>query len=448
MQVRDCGRALLADRDLRWQRHHQVGRIAMSNRREVVVTGLGIFCPIGCGPEAVWRSLCAGRSGVGPLTLFDASALPTRIGGEVRDFEPRDHIRPLKSLKLMARDAQFGVSAAKQACTSAGIAPGTLDPDRFGVVLGADNVYPDLEDSAGSYRHCLVDGRFHMSRWGEGMSECFPLVFLRALPNMIASHISIIEDARGPSNTLHQGDLSGLLAVIEAARVIERGWADVMVAGGASARFHPADFVHCCRSFSLSTRNDEPQRACRPFDAARDGQVRGEGSAVLLLESRAHAEARQAPILARLLGAASAFGPTNGRAGYRAGLARAARCALADAGVAAGELGHVSAAGLSTIDDDRAEAAVLTELLPDVPVTAPKSYVGNLCAASGAAEAAIAILALGHGEVPPTLNYERPDPACPVRIVRDAPLAGRPATALVLGQTEAGQGAAMVLGGA
>ena len=267
------------------------------NPREVVITGIGVVSPIGIGVDAFHAALLEGRSGVRPITLFDASEFPVRIGAEVVDFDPKEYVRPRKSLKVMSRDIQFGFAAADMALTSAGVQAGKLDPDRFGVVFGAEMIYCDLSELESMYRRCMIEGKLNFDLWGEVMaSEMYPLWLLRNLPNMVACHIAIVHDARGPNNTIGQSDVSSLSAFFEAVRVIERDAADVMIAGAVGARVNPTSMSYRGDN-DLSHRNDDPAHASRPFDAQRDGLVHGEGAAAFILESRQHAQRRGAPIL-------------------------------------------------------------------------------------------------------------------------------------------------------
>jgi len=415
---------------------------------EVVITGFGVVSPIGIGRDAFCDALESGRSGIGPIRSFDAASLPIRIAGEVLDFDPKAYVRPRKSLKVMARDAQLGVAASVLAMDEAGLKRDGFDPDRLGVVLGADPINYTLDESRPTYEDCMVDGRFEFRRWGEAMWKTFPLGFLKVLPNMIASHVSIAHDARGPNNTMHHGELSSLAAVIEAARVIQRGSADIMLAGGASSAVQPMDFIRRAVKGGFSRREDDPAAAVRPFDADRNGQVYGEGAALFELESRPHAEARGAPILGRLLSwAITADGKRATGAPDGSGLRRAMEATLEEGGANAGlRVGHLGAHGLSTREDDRVEARAIHAVLPDVPVTAAKSYFGNLGAAGGAMEMAADLLALQTGKVPPTLNYRRPDPDCPVHVIRAGPLEGAPPVALKLSFSALGQAASVLLG--
>lgn len=408
---------------------------------------MGVVSPIGIGRGPFWDAMVEGRSGIGPIRRFDASELPVRITAEIHDFDPKPYVRPRKALKVMCRDAQLGVTASSLACRDAGISGGTVDPERLGVVFGADRICSELFESELSYGPCMVDGKFDFSRWGtEGLANSFPLGFLKVLPNMIASHVSISHDARGPNNTMHHAELSGLLAVGEAAGVIVRGAADAMIAGGASSQMHPLDYVNRCATGSLSRRQDDPAAAMRPFDADRDGQVWGEGAAALILEERGHAQARGAKVLAKLVGwAACCDGRVDDNGQQGIGLCRAIETSLRQAGLGSGELGHVNAHGLSTVPDDRIEARALQRAIPGVPVTAPKGNFGNLGAAGGVVEMAASVLSLEAGLVPPTLNYRRPDPECPIEMVHGRPLCPRCSSAVVVNRTSIGQAASMVL---
>lgn len=411
---------------------------------EVVITGLGIVSPLGIGRETVWQRLRSGQSGVQRIPYLVEAGFPVPIGGMVEGFDPRSYVPNRKSLKLMARDAQLAVAAAVLACRDAGIT-GAVDPDRLGVLLGADRISNPLEACEPTYRACVTEGRFDYRRWGtEGMAATFPLTFLMVLPNMAASHVSIALDARGPSNTLHHGDVSGLLALVEGARILQRGTADVIVAGGASSQFTPFDWARHWTMGRLSRRYDDPAGAMRPFDASRDGEVRAEGAAALVLETLAHAHARGARILARISGWASAYYPPPPDQPTDPGLARAIRTALQHAGLQPRDIGLVSAQGTATVEDDIREAHALAEVLPGAPVTAFKSYLGNLGAAAGTVEATLSVLALENQCVPATLNYRHPDPQCPVCVSNTArPLAG--SNAMLLGRTSVGQSGVVIL---
>lgn len=415
--------------------------------REVVITGVGVVSPIGIGCDAFWESLVAGRSGVRPITSFDTTDLPVAFGGEIRDFDPKLYVRPRKSLKVMSRDIQLGFTAADLAMVDAGIVGGSIAPDRFGVVFGGDMIYTDLADLESTFRRCSTDGRFRFEDWADSfMAELYPLWLLKQLPNMIASHIAIAHDARGPNNTIVLGDVSSLLAIAEAASVIRRGWADVMVAGGAGSRLHPLAIVARGESI-VSHRRDDCERACRPFDRDRDGMVNGEGAGAFVLESYEHAVARRATVRARLAGDASRYERRPGRTAPLVGdsLSAAIRATLSKSGLEPRDVAHVNAHGLSTVAEDRYEAAVIRRQLGDVPVTAPKSFFGHLGAGGGAVELAASVIGIGRGLVPPTLNYETADPDCPVNVVRDGPQPLCDGAILTLNVARPGQAAALAV---
>jgi 3-oxoacyl-[acyl-carrier-protein] synthase II len=384
---------------------------------------------------------------VGPLSFAAGTDLRVKFGGEIDGFDPKQFVKPRKSLKLMCREIQTGHSAAVLAIRDANLNKGDVDPDRFGVVLGAEMFYCELHELADAYRKCVVDGRLRPELWGEGaMSDLNPLWMLKQLPNMVACHIAIAEDARGPNNTITLDEVSCLLALIESVCVIQRGDADVMITGGCGTRINLTRIMYRGDD-AWSHRHDDPQGACRPFDADRDGGVIGEGAGALVLESREHAEARGANIIARVLGYGSTFGaPATERDRGVDGIRRSINAALRSAKVAAADVGHVNANGSSVILPDQIEAQAIHDCLGDTPVTAPRSYFGCLGAGAGAVEMLGSVLAIAEGEIPATLNYQRPDPLCPVNVIRDEPLAMTSSVSLVLNQSETGQAVAVVIG--
>jgi len=419
----------------------------MASNRTIVITGVGVVSPIGIGREAFWASLREGRSGIQRLPLFDDPTLPVPFGGQVADFDPKQYVRPRKSLKVMSRDIQLAFAAADFACTEAGLSQTPTDPERFGVLLGADMIPCDLDELTLVYHNCTVDGRFDFQRWGRAFSaDMFPLWMLKYLPNMPACHIGIAQDARGPNNSLTLSDVSTLAAISEAARIVERGQADVMIAGGVGSRIHSAIWARN-QVYGQSQHSDDPDKASRPFDARRDGLVNSEGAGMFILETPAHAEKRGAKVLASILGYASTFEPCGkGQPLQGSAIRRAILGALQTSNLRPEDIGFVVAHGLSTVEGDCLEAQAIRDTLGDVPVTAPKSYFGYLGAASGALETALGVLALQEGQIPPTLNYEEPDPQCPIRVVHGQPLPVARPTALILSHCLQGRAVAMVLG--
>ncbi len=413
---------------------------------DIVVTGVGVVSPIGIGKEAFWTSLQQGRSGVDTLEALRDTPWPFRFGAEIQDFEGKQYVKPRKALKVMARELQTGYAASALAMSDAGLEAGQLDPERFGVLFASDMLYCDVQEVVEPFSICVQDHEFHFEEWGRrAIGQLYPLWMLKFLPNMTACHVGIANDARGPNNTICQGEASSLLALIESANVIRRGDADVMITGGSSSRLRLMTMLYR-GAINMSLRNEDPAAASRPFDADRDGMVNGEGAAALMLESRQHAEARGAPILARIAGYAFNF-DTRFRNGAHHGdpIADSFRAALAMADLKPEDLGHVNAHGLSTREHDAREARAIRAALGDVPVTAPKSLFGNLGAASGMVESVASILALEAGEVPPTRNYERPDPECPINVVAGRSLQQPQAAALLTSQSTTGQVASVVI---
>ena len=387
--------------------------------REVVITGLGIVAPIGVGRQAVWDSIVARRSGVRSRPALESAGWIAPFNAEVSDFDPKALIQPRKSIKVMSRDIQLAAAAAEIAWQEAGLAEATIDPERFGVVGAAGVMYCDLEELRIPFLEWLKQEDFDIHRWSRSaMGELYPLWMLKYLPNMPACHIGIRYDARGPNNTIAEGDISSLLALCEAADVIRRDHADVMIVGGTGSRINISDLMWHRGARIACNGKADPAQICRPFDAERSGMVCGEGAAELVLESREHAERRGATVLGRVAGFASRTEsaaieqqPTGDA------IRRAILAALSLSGVDAVEIGHVNAHGMSTREDDPIEARAIRATLGDVPVTALKSYFGNLGQGSGMVELAVSVLAMQEGVVPPTLNYETPDPECPVNVV-------------------------------
>ncbi|HEV3339218.1 MAG TPA: beta-ketoacyl-[acyl-carrier-protein] synthase family protein [Pirellulales bacterium] len=413
---------------------------------EVVVTGLGVVSPIGIGISAFWNSLDSQASGIRRILQFDTSGVGIDCGGEVLDFDAKDFVKPRKSLKVMSRDIQLGVVAATLATQEAGITAESVHPERMGIAFGADMMHCEPEDISNAFRRSIADGRFDFRLWGKAaMEEIYPLWMLKYLPNMPACHIAIAHDARGPNNSHSLSECSSLMAIGEAVRVIERGDADVMIGGGTGTRVQPMIWVRSSLQ-EVTRRRDAPEKLSRPFDALRDGFVNGEGAAALVLERRDHAQARGVKIWARVLGYGSSHEPRSAsRLPDGSGTRRAIVAALRSAGMDRQDIGHVNAHGLSTVCDDRAEARAIRAELDDVPVTAPKSYFGNLAAGTGAVEAVASVLALERGRIPVTLNYERPDPECPINVVAHRPLSGTKPTALLLNHAVTGQSVAVVI---
>lgn len=428
------------------------GSQSASGLPRMVITGLGVISPIGIGKDRFWQNLLEGRSGIDYLTSLPSGNLPCKLAAEVKDFDPLAYVYEKKHLKVMSRDIQLGVSAASLAVKDAGLQPGDVDPERFGVEFGAGHISFTPEELASAARDYLDPSqREGYTRWGEGsMGSIAPLWLLRQLPNMPACHVSIEHDAHGPNNTITSAEASPLLALQEAMRVIARDQADAMIVGACSSNIHPVDLARLHLYDSLSRREDDPTRACRPFDRDRDGAIVGEGAAVFILERYEHAIARGADIYCEVLAVGAGcdgHGYDNGRGGT--GIVRAVDAALNRSQMRPQEIGHVNAHGKSTLRDDFVEARAYHRLFGDdvmkVPVTALKSYFGSFDAGAGAVELAGSILALRNGTLPRTLNFEHPDPLCRLNVVHDEPLRLRNSTAVSVNRTAMGQSVAAVL---
>jgi len=417
-----------------------------------VITGLGVGSPVGIGKNEFWESLVSGRSGIGYLRAFPSDNLPAKIAAEIIDFDPLQHVRQKKFLKVMSRDIQLGVSASAMAMRDAGLSSGSVDPHRLGVTFGAGRISTTPQELAEAVRSCSSSGQdFQFTRWGEdSMGDIAPLWMLRQLPNMSACHVSIEFDARGPNNTITSRDSSALLALAEAVSTIERGAADCMIVGASSSSIHPVDITKLSLFEGLSQRDDDPARACRPFDFERDGTIVGEGAATFIVEDYNHAVKRGAEIYAEVLGTGAGCdgrGYANGSGGT--GLVRAIETAMKRSGLRPDELGHLNAHGKSTQRDDLVEARAYHRAFGDaaerIPVTALKSYFGHFDAGSGAVELAGSLLTLQTGIIPRTLNYEFPDPRCRLNIVHREPMWQKTATALSVNRTAMGQSVAVVI---
>lgn len=419
-----------------------------AKRPRTVFTGLGLITPIGASPEAFWEALVAGRSGIRPISLFDPTGLPSRIAGEISDFDAKIYFdkKDRKSLKMMARAIQLGVAASLLALRDANIKTEQLDPTRIGIDFGAGLIASELEELAPAAELATPEPKDHVDihAWGaKGLPVMPPLWMLKYLPNMPACHISILANLQGPSNTITEDEVAPLLALAEAQRIIQRGQADVMLTGGTDSRINVLSLSRLTMFSEFSRRNDEPAKACRPFDIHRDGKVLGEGAGILILEELEHARRRGARIYGELLGCGAALD----RHRDGSGVAQAIRAALANAGVTPADIDHVNAHGLSTTQDDIAEARGIAKAFGDnaPPVWAVKPALGNMGAAGGSTELAASLLALQQGKVPGTLNYETPDPACPVVVQTGA---ARPIVkdcVLKLSFTDMGQCAAAVI---
>jgi len=431
----------------------------------VVITGVGVVSSLGNGREDYFEGLVSGQIGIDRIKGFDPVGFPCQIGGEISDLMVKQHVPKAhrKAVKMMSRDIDLAVVAADWAVRDAGLkTKGTepqeqpnINPQRSGVNVGAGLISCDLLELGLAVEHALEDGKFSYEKWGaEGMESLTPLWLLKYLPNMLGCHISIIHDLQGPSNSITCAEASGLLSIGESYRIIARGSADLMVAGGAETKLTPMGLMRQCLMGRVTTRyNDRPRQACRPFDRNADGGVMAEGAGIVILEELERARKRGAPIYAEVtgFGASSNFSDdfVNPEADCR-GVTLAIQNALAQASLAPGEIQLLIAHGAAIPEHDRAEAKGITtvfgESASELPVRALKSRIGNCGAGSSALDFAAAVLALREGKIPPNLNCPDPPDEYGLNLgnskVQEADLQ----TAMSCCYTYGGQTAAMVIG--
>ncbi|REK26492.1 MAG: beta-ketoacyl-[acyl-carrier-protein] synthase family protein [Planctomycetota bacterium] len=411
--------------------------------RRVAITGIGVVSPLGQSSATLWDNLSAGHSGVRPLEALAAFVGETRFGAPAAEFtghidefgelakDQKKLIR--KGTKLMCRETMMGVAASQRALQDAGLAMGDYDPERTGCVFGSDYMLTMPEDFVDGAKQCVDDkGDFAYEQWGsQGLPRVSPLWLLFYLPNMPASHVAIYNDLRGPSNSLTQREAASNLAVGEAAQIIGRGTADVMVAGATGTRLHPMNMLHALQHEEVAGNHVAPAEASRPFDRDRTGMVLGEGSGAVILEELEAARARGARIYGEVVGVgSSSVTRAPSIADRRRAIANALAAALRQASLARNEVGHVHAHGLATRACDADEAAAIATVFGDrggqPPVVAAKSHLGNLGAGGGMIELAASLLAQQQGRLFRVLNYETPDEACDVNVVRhDEAAAGK-----------------------
>jgi len=376
----------------------------------VVVTGLGAVTPIGNDVPTYWEGLSTGKNGVAPITLFDAARHACRFAAEVKGFDPSGSIEP-KEAKRWDRFCQFAVVAAKQAVAHAGLTIDERNANRIGTAIGS---------GVGGLLMMETQAHVLAERGPDRVSPfCVPMM----IPNMATGLTAIALGAKGPSSAVATACAAGSNAIGDAYRLIQMGLADAMVCGGAESAITPLGVAGFASAKALSFRNDDPATASRPFDAERNGFVIGEGAGVIVLESLEHARARGAEILAEVVGYAmtcDAHHITSPSPGGTGG-AEAMRLALADARIEAAAVDYVNAHGTSTQANDSNETSAIKSALGErayqIPVSSTKSMTGHLLGGSGGIEAVAAVLAIGHNLVPPTINYQNPDPACDLDVV-------------------------------
>ena len=422
-------------------------------RRRVVITGTGCINPLGNDVETMWSALREGKSGVGLTTIFDASKFPTKISAEIKGFDIAQTGEDPVVWKHRARHTKFACGAAKQAAAQSGFQDASIDPTRMGVYLGCGEGNQDFLSFSRMMTAALQPEGIDLAAFAKkGLEILNPEAEVEQEPNMPAGHVAGLFNAQGPNANCLTACAASSQAIGEATEIIRRGDADIMLSGGAHSMIHPFGVTGFNLLTALSTSNDQPAKASRPFDRLRDGFVLGEGGAMVVLEELEHAKRRGAPILAEVLGygtTADAYRITDIHPEGRGAIA-CMRMAIDDAGLTPADIHYVNAHGTSTAVNDRVETVackqVFGERAMQTPVSSTKSMMGHLIAAAGVTELIVCLLAIRDNVLPPTINYENPDPACDLDYIPNAAREQRCDYALSNSFGFGGQNISLVLG--
>ncbi len=388
-------------------------------RRRVVITGMGMVNPMGHEVDSVWKGLLKGESGVARTTIFDTYKFPTQISAEVKNWDVTEVGESLEDWKHAGRHTKFAIGAGIKAVRDSGLLDSKYDPTRFGVYLGAGEGQQDFPLFMRMMSESLEGEKLNLQKFAEiGLERLHPLGELEQEPNMPAGHLASMFNAQGPNANCLTACAASSQAVGEAVEMIRRGDADIMLSGGTHSMIHPFGVTGFNLLTTLSQRNDEPTLASRPFDRDRDGFVLGEGSSMVVLEEYEHAKKRGAKIYAELLGygtTADAYRITDTHPEGRGAIA-CMKMALSDAQINTDQIDYINAHGTSTDVNDKVETLAIKQVFGEraynIPVSSTKSMMGHLIAAAGATELIICVLAMRNGALPPTINYDTPDPNC------------------------------------
>lgn len=429
----------------------------MANDKRVVITGLGIISPAGLGKEENWSNFIAGKSGIDTIAQFDASQLPVKMAGEVKGFTPREFIKDRKSLKIMYRNVQLGLTAAKLAIDDSGLETDKVDPLRFGAIIGSGgggfDEGPGNIDLAEVIKISWDENKknFDPIRFGSiGIEKIYPLWLLKTLPNNVFCYISIYYNAQGVNDNVITSFTGGSQAIGDAFNAIKRGDADIMIAGGYDSLVMPNN-IFSFHSLDMLSKDGRGKSSFRPFDRLRDGFVPGEGAAMLILEELYHAKKRDARIYGEIIGYGNA---SSGFHLYRPspdgrGLVSAIKMACKDSRINLTEIDYINADGIATRESDRAETYAIKKVFSEraykMAVTATKPITGHTGAASGAIEIIVTLLAINKGIILPTINLENPDPECDLDYCPVKAREKQVHTALSLNQGFGGQNAALII---
>ncbi|MFC1861062.1 beta-ketoacyl-[acyl-carrier-protein] synthase family protein [Chloroflexota bacterium] len=391
-------------------------------KKRVVITGIGVVSPLGCDLKTTWKSMLKGESGVGTITLFDASTFPCRIAAEVKGFDIKSFLIDEELLKFLSQGAQFGVAAAQMAMIDAKLALGHYQSNRIGISIGCSGSRPSLESLALTY-HAMVNS------CGDIIFPAVdPVSVIAWSPHSGASIIALLANANGPNNVVSTACSSSSQAIGTALRMVQQGVTDMVITGGYDSMISEVDIIGFSLLGALSTRNEEPQKASRPFDRKRDGFVIGEGATIMILENLSCAVARGVKIYAELVGFGCSLNdysivdsPLDGR-----GAVEAMERALSDANLKPSAVHYINAHGTSTPTNDVSETTAIKRVFGEyayrLPISSTKSMTGHLISATGALELAVCVLSLKEGIIPPTINYEYEDAKCDLHYVPNKPI--------------------------
>lgn len=396
-------------------------------RRRVVVTGIGCVTPVGNDVGSMWTSLRESRSGIGNITHFDAANFPTQIAGEVKNYDFTQYLSDAKRFEHSGRNIRFAIGAAHQAVHDANLPATDFDPTQFGVYLGAGEGQQDFQLFMSMVAQSFSEGEIDLAKFTEcALHQLNPQEELEQEPNITAGHLASLFDAQGPNLNCLTACAASSQAIGEATEIIRRGNADLMLSGGAHSMIHPFGVTGFNLLTALSTNNVDPTKASRPFDKNRDGFVLGEGAGMLILEELEHAQKREAHIYGEILGygtSADAYAITDIHPEGR-GAVSCINHALNDAGLNTDQIDYINAHGTSTAVNDRVETSAIKQVLGEhansTPVSSIKSMMGHLIAAAGSVEAIACLLAIRDNVLPPTINYETPDPDCDLDYIPNA----------------------------
>ena len=422
-------------------------------KRRVVITGIGCITPVGNSVPEMWHTLQECGSGIGPITHFDAANFPTKFASQVKNFRLGDYVPNTDRYQYCGRNIQFAIGAATQAMKDSGLEERDIEPTRLGVYLGAGEGQQDFGLFMGAIAESKMEnGELSLESFTRlSMARMHGQTELEQEPNMTAGHLAALFNAQGPNLNCLTACAASSQALGEATELIRRGDADIMLSGGAHSMIHPFGVTGFNLLTALSTRNDDPQRASRPFDKNRDGFVLGEGAGILVLEELEHAKRRKAKIYGEVLGygsSADAFRITDIHPEGR-GAAACIKMAMNDARVNPEDIDYINAHGTSTDVNDRTETMAIKRALGDLayktPISSTKSMMGHLIAAAGAVEAITCLLAINDDVLPPTINYETPDPDCDLDYIPNEAREGKARVALSNSFGFGGQNVTLIL---